>query len=76
MPMLAGFSVVPYWALARFGQWDELLAEPAPASGNLFLTGAWHYVRGLAHVARGELAPAQRELGHVRRLAADPQRAA
>jgi hypothetical protein len=27
---MAGFRVVPYYALTRFGRWDEMLAEPAP----------------------------------------------
>src|SRR5262249_29255198 len=30
LPLLAGFRVVPLYALARFGRWDEILAEPAP----------------------------------------------
>jgi tetratricopeptide (TPR) repeat protein len=71
MPMLAGFRVTPYWALARFGRWQELLDEPAPAD-DPFLTGSWHYVRGLAHIGLGDLAGAQRELHEVRRIARDP----
>jgi hypothetical protein len=30
MFMLAAFRVVPYWALTRFGRWDEMLREPRP----------------------------------------------
>lgn len=71
MPMLSGFRVIPYWALARFGKWEEVLDLPAPPE-DPFLTGAWHYVRGLAHVAMGDLAAGQRALGRVRRIAADP----
>jgi len=71
MPMLSGFRVIPYWALARFGRWEEVLALPAPPE-DPFLTGAWHYVRGLAHVAMGDLAAGQRALGRVRRIATDP----
>jgi tetratricopeptide (TPR) repeat protein len=71
MPMLSGFRVIPYWALARFGKWEEVLALPAPPE-DPFLTGAWHYVRGLAHVAMGDLVAGQRALGRVRRIAADP----
>jgi tetratricopeptide (TPR) repeat protein len=71
MPMLSGFRVIPYWALARFGKWEEVLALPAPPE-DPFLTGAWHYVRGLAHVAMGDLAAGQRALGRVRRIASDP----
>ena len=43
MPMLAGFRVIPYYALVRFGLWDELLkragspgGQPVP-DGNLAL---------------------------------------
>jgi hypothetical protein len=30
VPLLAGFRVVPYFALTRFGKWDEMLREPEP----------------------------------------------
>ncbi|MCU0255903.1 MAG: hypothetical protein MUF60_04105, partial [Vicinamibacterales bacterium] len=72
MPMLAGFSVVPYYALARFAKWDEVLALPAPPPGNPFLAGAWHYVRGLAHVGRGRLDAAEGELARLKAVMADP----
>jgi tetratricopeptide (TPR) repeat protein len=72
MPLLAGFRVVPYYALARFGKWDEVLAAPAPPPGNAFLTGVWHYVRGLAHVSRGQIDAAAGELSKLKGLMADP----
>jgi tetratricopeptide (TPR) repeat protein len=71
LPLLAGFRVVPYYALTRFGRWDEMLKEPAPPADNLYLTGIWRYARGLAFVAKGELFDAERELVEVRRIAAD-----
>lgn len=71
MPMLAGFRVVPYYALTRFGRWDEMLNEPAPPSGNAFLTGVWQYSRGLAFVAKGQLDQADRALGELNRLMGD-----
>jgi tetratricopeptide (TPR) repeat protein len=64
--------VVPYWALTRFGRWDEMLAEPPPPAGSAFLRGAWHYARGLAHVAQGALPAAEQELAALRSLMADP----
>jgi len=70
MPMLAGFRVIPYYALVRFGHWDELLKEPAPA-GSPFLSGMWHYARGLAQVAKGRLADAEGTLAEVKRIVAD-----
>jgi tetratricopeptide (TPR) repeat protein len=65
LAVTAGFRVVPYWAMARFGQWDAILKAKAPPA-NPFLTGAWHYVRGLAFVAKGQLAAADKELAALR----------
>ncbi|PTQ91624.1 hypothetical protein C8R30_13038 [Nitrosomonas nitrosa] len=45
-PVTAIFRVIPYWSLARFGRWEDVLKEPAPPTNNPFLTGSWHYVRG------------------------------
>ena len=71
MPMMAGFRVVPYYALTRFGKWDEMLAEPAPPD-NIYMKGTWHYARGLAFAAKGRLEDAGVELAEVRRIAVDP----
>lgn len=71
-PLLAGFRVVPYYALTRFGQWDEMLKEPAPPDGHVYLKGTWHYARGIALAAKGQLADAEVELAEVKRIAADP----
>ena len=71
MPLLAGFRVVPYWALARFGKWDQVLALPKPPA-DPFLTGAWHYVRGLAYIGKGDLDAAGAELQTLQKLAASP----
>jgi len=72
LPLLAGFRVVPYYALARFGLWDEMLAEPAPADRFLYLKGTWRYARGLALAAKGRTADAEVELAELRRTATDP----
>jgi hypothetical protein len=71
-PLLAGFKVVPYYALTRFGRWDEMLAEPPPDDRFLYLKGTWQYARGLAHVGKGRLDDAEKDLAEVRRIAADP----
>jgi tetratricopeptide (TPR) repeat protein len=71
IPLLAGFRVVPYYALTRFGRWDEMLKEPAPPADNLYLTGTWHYARGLAFLAKGRLAEAEKTLAEVQRISRD-----
>jgi len=72
MPMLAGFRVVPYWTLVRFGQWDEMLKEPAPPADSAYLTGAWQYARGQAFAATGRLAEAKHELAALEKTLQHP----
>ncbi len=67
------YGIAPYFALARFGRWQEILAEPEPAENLVFARGFWHFVRGLALVAGNELSAAERELAAVRAAAADPR---
>ena len=71
LPLLGAFRVVPVYALARFGKWDEVLAEPVPADRHLFLRAVSHYARGLAFLGKGNLDEAEKELDAVRRIAAD-----
>jgi tetratricopeptide (TPR) repeat protein len=71
VPSTAVFRVVPYWALTRFGKWNEILLEPAPSSTNAFVKGAWHYARGLAFAATRQLQQAERELEVLRGILKD-----
>ena len=71
LPLLAGFRVVPYWALVRFGRWQEILQQPDPGPTNAFLRGAWHYARGQALVATGDIEGAGRELSALEVLLRD-----
>jgi tetratricopeptide (TPR) repeat protein len=72
MPLTAAFRVVPYWTAVRFGRWDDILSEPKPPSTSAFLTGAWHYARGQALVAKGQVDQAAEELKAVQAVMADP----
>ncbi len=71
LPPTAVFRVVPYWALARFGKWNEILQEPSPSGGNAFVSGSWHYTRGLAYAATRQLQKAEQELEALRRIMKD-----
>ena len=70
LPLLAGFRMIPYYALTRFGRWEEMLKEPEPPS-NAVLRAAWHYGRGLALVATGRIDAAETELTRLRELMSD-----
>jgi tetratricopeptide (TPR) repeat protein len=70
-PLLAGFRMVPFYALTRFGKWDEMLVQPEPPAFNVPLRAAWHYARGIAHVGQDQLDLAERELQQLRTLLTD-----
>ena len=72
IPVLQGFLVVPYWAMTRFAQWDEILADPGPRHDTPFTRGAWRYARAMAFTALGKLDEAERELAELKTLASDP----
>jgi tetratricopeptide (TPR) repeat protein len=56
-----GFFGMPYELHMRFGRWDAMLAEPKPRD-ILPITGAlWHYGRGTALAAKGQLDKAKAE---------------
>jgi tetratricopeptide (TPR) repeat protein len=63
--ILAGFRVVPYFALTRFGKWDEMLREPEPPATSAYLQGMWHYARGISFVAKGQTEKAEEELAKL-----------
>jgi tetratricopeptide (TPR) repeat protein len=73
MGTLQHFSVVPLFTMIRFGQWDEILATPQPEADLKYPTGVWHYARGLAFNAQGEIVKAQQELKALDLLADDPE---
>ena len=52
--------------LARFGRWDEVLAQPVPPADKHFASAMSHYTRGLALAAKGKLAEAEAQLSAMR----------
>jgi tetratricopeptide (TPR) repeat protein len=72
LPFLQCFVAVPYYALTRFGKWEEILKEPRPVKDALYLTGVWRYARGTALTATGKLGAAKAELESLRKIASDP----
>jgi len=72
-PILQGFLVVPYWAMVRFGQWDDILNDKGPRHETVFTRAAWRYARAMALTAKGRLDEADMELGQLRVLVSDPE---
>lgn len=72
VPILQGFVVVPYWAMVRFSQWEQILTDPGPRHDSVFTRGVWKYARAMAFTATGRLDEAEVELAELKTLVADP----
>ena len=59
-PILQGFLVVPYFAMVRFGEWDQILADKGPSHDTTFTRSIWTYARATALVAKDRLDEAER----------------
>ncbi|HSM04628.1 MAG TPA: hypothetical protein VK858_08390 [Longimicrobiales bacterium] len=68
MDFLQHWSVRPLLMRIRFGRWDEILAAPAPGEDQPHARAIWHYARGRALVATGDVDAADRELAALRDL--------
>jgi tetratricopeptide (TPR) repeat protein len=63
----------PLYVLARFGQWERILAEPLPEAGVRFHRGMAHWARGLAYTHTGRLDAARSELAGLAAIQEDPK---
>jgi tetratricopeptide (TPR) repeat protein len=72
IPILQGFLVVPYWAMVRFEQWDDIMSDKGPRLDTAFTRGAWRYARALAFTSKGQLSEAEQELNELKKLVDDP----
>jgi tetratricopeptide (TPR) repeat protein len=71
MTLMQLFVSRPFQLRVRFELWQEILAAPAPAEDLVFARAMWHYARGRALLAGGDVAGAVAELARVRAAAAD-----
>lgn len=69
---LQHFYTIPMYTYIRFGQWDRILSTAAPARDLKYPSGVWHYARGRAFAAKGQMKPAMRELKKLQAIAAIP----
>ena len=69
MDFLQHWSVRPLLLRVRFAKWSELLATPAPPADRPHSRAVWHYARGRARAATGDLAGARQDLEQLRTIA-------
>ena len=61
MPMAEVYVPTPMFVLIRFHRWDEVLKLPAPDTKLAMTIAFWHFARGSAFAAKGQIAPAKAE---------------
>jgi tetratricopeptide (TPR) repeat protein len=66
-----GFMPTTLHVLVRFGRWEEILREPAPASYRKFSVAMHHYARGVALASLGRTTESRSELDKLRAAARD-----
>jgi tetratricopeptide (TPR) repeat protein len=62
---------VPYFALTRFGKWDEMLGEPEPPAFSAYMRGQWHYARATAFLGKGQTDEAEKEFAQLEEIMKD-----
>jgi tetratricopeptide (TPR) repeat protein len=70
---LNAFLTMPVQTMVRFEAWDALLAGGPREGAHPFEVATWHYARGRAHVARGDLAAARAEADSLAAIAEGPE---
>jgi tetratricopeptide (TPR) repeat protein len=65
-----GFAAMPLEVLKRFGRWDDLLKEPEPPEIFPIARALWHYNRGIAWAAKGQVNQAREAQTNFRAAAA------
>ena len=70
MPMLEGFLPAPMLVLVGFERWDDILRLPAPDASLGITNAIWHFARGVAQAAKGNVTEAEREQNLFRETAA------
>ena len=61
MPMAEVYVPTRIFVLVRFHRWDEILRLPTPNPKLAMTTACWHFARGSALAAKGEIAVAEAE---------------
>jgi predicted Zn-dependent protease len=69
IPLLEFLTPYPVCAMARFGKWDDILAEPMPPPTQHYATAMFHYIRGLAYAAKGDAKSARVESDSLHAIA-------
>ena len=65
------YYVIPYYVMVHMGKWDNVLALPMPDASLKYPRAVWHYARGMAFAAKGDVQKANKELAAIKPIASD-----
>jgi tetratricopeptide (TPR) repeat protein len=65
MAMAEPYVPTPIFVLLRFHRWDEVLKTPPPDSHLAMTAAFWHFARGSAAAAKGQIGTAELERGKL-----------
>jgi tetratricopeptide (TPR) repeat protein len=70
---LQHYYALEYYALVRFGRWDEILKATLPPDTNApYPLAVYHFARGMAYARTGKTRDARKALAALEKVAADP----
>ncbi len=72
-PSMRPIKASPYFAMAQFGEPDEVLAAADPGETSAFLKAMWRYARGAAYVRQGDYESARAEAALILAAQSDPE---
>ena len=70
-PTVQHYYSIPYYTLVHLGKWDDILKLPVPGESLEYPRAIWHFARGVAFAAKGNLNAAGKELQAIQKYAAD-----
>ncbi len=70
---LQHYTIIPYYVMAKFAQWDEILSLPKPDNDLIYPLAIWHYARGMAFSAKGDLQGAKEALAAIKEIKQNPK---
>jgi tetratricopeptide (TPR) repeat protein len=68
---LQHYYSIPYYVLVHLGKWNEILKLNQPGESLKYPVAVWHYARGMAYTALGNINKANQELLALQKIADD-----